>query len=218
MRFTADEVAQYLKEHPEFFDEYAEVLAEIYVPHPHGGRAIPIAERQIVTLRDRNRALEDKLHELVRFGQENDGTITKMHNLTLALIAADSLDAVAAALVVTLRTDFEVPHAAVRLWAEGEDGGVFGPASPEVRVFAASLKAPYFSSNAMFETAAWFGPEAGDLQSFAYVPVKGGACSGLVAMASADPARFRPDMGTLYLERMGDIASAVLARHAPAAG
>ena len=56
MRPTPDDVAQYLRDHPEFFDEYAEVLAQIYVPHPHGGRAIPITERQIVTLRDKARA------------------------------------------------------------------------------------------------------------------------------------------------------------------
>ena len=28
-----------------FWNEYADLLAEIYVPHPHGGHAIPIAER-----------------------------------------------------------------------------------------------------------------------------------------------------------------------------
>ena len=29
-----EEVAKYLKDHPEFFDEYAELLSSIYVPHP----------------------------------------------------------------------------------------------------------------------------------------------------------------------------------------
>lgn len=218
MRFTADEVAQYLKDHPEFFDEYAEMLAEIYVPHPHGGRAIPIAERQIVTLRERNRALEDKLHELVQFGQENDGTIGKMHGLTLALLAADSVDAAAAALVVTLRSDFAVPQVALRLWGNGTEGGtLFGAASNEVRVFAESLKAPYFSPNAMFETAQWFNEGGEPLQSFGYVPLRAGERVGLLAMASENPDRFRPDMGSLYLERMGEIASAVFARHLSAA-
>ena len=37
------------------------------VPHPHGGRAISIAERQILTLRDKSRQLETKLVELIRF-------------------------------------------------------------------------------------------------------------------------------------------------------
>ena len=51
-------VAEYLKENPRFFEDYADVIAEIFVPHPHGGHAIPIAERQIVTLRERIQDLE----------------------------------------------------------------------------------------------------------------------------------------------------------------
>jgi len=52
MEFGSEEVAQYLRENPKFFDEYADMLADIFVSHPHGGRAISISERQIVTLRD----------------------------------------------------------------------------------------------------------------------------------------------------------------------
>ena len=52
---TSDGVASFLQEHPEFFEQYADVLADIYIPHPHGGRAIPISERQILTLRERSK-------------------------------------------------------------------------------------------------------------------------------------------------------------------
>ena len=64
-----EEVAKYLKEHPEFFETYADQLAEINIPHPHGGRAIPIAERQTVALRDKVKLLEGKLGELIQFGE-----------------------------------------------------------------------------------------------------------------------------------------------------
>ncbi len=57
----AGAVADYLKENPGFFEQYADLLAEIFVPHPHGGRAIPNAERQIVTLREKNVQLDTKL-------------------------------------------------------------------------------------------------------------------------------------------------------------
>ena len=56
-RWTTSAVAEYLKQNPQFFEDYADVIAEIFVPHPHGGHAIPIAERQILTLRE-------KIHEL----------------------------------------------------------------------------------------------------------------------------------------------------------
>src|SRR6185503_20296121 len=93
-----DEVVAYLKEHPEFFEHYAELLAEIYIPHPHGGRAIPISERQILTLRDKSKQLEDKLRELIVFGEQNDAIGEKVHRLTLALVAARDIEAVLTAL------------------------------------------------------------------------------------------------------------------------
>ena len=54
-----NEVAQFLKTHPQFFDQHPQLLETIYVPHPHGGRAIPLTERQIVTLREKVRHWRD---------------------------------------------------------------------------------------------------------------------------------------------------------------
>ena len=71
----ASAVADYLKQHPQFFEEYADVVAQIFVPHPHGGHAIPLAERQILALREKNQQLENKLRELIRFGTENDDAL-----------------------------------------------------------------------------------------------------------------------------------------------
>ena len=42
---NADDIARYLRTHPQFFDQHPELLESIFVPHPHGGRAIPLAER-----------------------------------------------------------------------------------------------------------------------------------------------------------------------------
>ena len=60
----SEEVAQYLQDHPQFFEEHAELMSHMVIPHPHGGRTISITERQMVSLRDKNRQLEDKMGEL----------------------------------------------------------------------------------------------------------------------------------------------------------
>src|SRR5574340_863051 len=78
----AEEVADYLQQHPEFFEQYADMLAEIYIQHPHGGRAIPISERQILTLREKGKQLENKLREIIQFGEQNDAIGEKMHRIT----------------------------------------------------------------------------------------------------------------------------------------
>src|SRR5438128_12117377 len=110
----ATAVADYLKQHPEFFEDYADLLAEIYVPHPHGGHAIPIAERQIVSLREKNGQLESKLRELIQFGSENDTTLDELHPSTLALFSAADLETTLGVLCHSVHDDSLVPQAAGR--------------------------------------------------------------------------------------------------------
>jgi hypothetical protein len=210
----SEQVAAYLQEHPEFFEEYADALAEIYIPHPHGGRAIPISERQILTLREKNRALESKLKELIEFGEENDAIGERLHRLTISLIGARDRDAVLHDLYFNLREDFAVPHIALRLWpaeadAEREE---FRDAGQEVRMFTESLSGPYCIGHAMYDTATWFGEDGARLRSFAYLPLKGNDVIGLLALASEDPQRFYPEMGTLYLRRLADMVVAAMHR------
>jgi uncharacterized protein YigA (DUF484 family) len=209
---TPDAVVNYLKQHPEFFEEQAEFLATIMIPHPHGGRAIPLSERQILTLRDKSRLLEDKLRELIVFGEQNDAIGEKMHRLTLALVAARDIEGVVSALHFNLREDFAVPHTVLRLWPEGAHAQLpeFNPASAAARDFAESLSNPYCSAHAMVDTGEWFGEATAHLRSFAYVALKNERSFGLLAMASEDAQRFYPEMGTLYLKRLGEVAAAAV--------
>jgi len=114
----ASAVAEYLKNHPHFFEEHADVLTQILVPHPHGGHAIPLAERQILALRDKNHELDSKLRELISFGTENDAIGEKLHRATLALFAAPDLETTLAVLYHSLKEDFGVPQVAARLWGK----------------------------------------------------------------------------------------------------
>ena len=212
---TPEAVANYLKQHPEFFEQHADFLSTVSIPHPHGGRAISISEHQILTLREKGRQLEGKLRELVGFGEENDAIGEKMHRLTLGLVAARDAEAVIEALYFNLREDFAVPHTVLRLWPHGAhpQRPEFDAVSAEARDFAENLANPYCNAHAMADTAAWFGEEASRLRSFAYVAVKSSRTLGLLALASEDPQRFYPEMGTLYLKRLGGLTAAALLRY-----
>jgi len=213
---TPDAVATYLKQHPEFFEQYADMLAEIFIPHPHGGRAIPLSERQILTLRDKGKQLESKLRELIEYGEENDAIGEKLHRLALALLGARDLEAVSAALYASLGEDFAVPHVALRLWPEGAIPPLpeFAPVGGGAREFAESLANPYCGTRAILDTAGWFGESAALLKSFAYVALKNGDKTvGLLALASEDAQRFYPEVGTLYLKRLGELITAAVLRH-----
>ena len=210
-----EDVARYLKDHPEFFVNFADVIGEITIPHPHGGRAIPISERQLISLREKNKVLEAKLRELVEYGEQNDAIGERVHRAALAIIKAANLEALLQLVHYNLREDFAVPHVAIRLWSEWDHPPLpaFEGCSQEVKVFADSLNQPYCSSKAMFETAEWFGEAASLLKSFAYIALRNDKAFGLLGLASEDPQRFYPGMGTLYLQRLGDLISTALLRH-----
>ena len=211
----SEDVARYLQEHPEFFEEQAELMSSIYVPHPHGGRAIPIAERQIVVLREKNKALEEKLRELIRFGEDNDAIGERVHRLALALLSSGDLRGTLHALAFNLREDFAVPHVALRLWGVAGDGAdlpEFAPVSDGVRILAEGLTQPYCGGHAADEVAGWFGEDRSRLRSFALVALRRERPLGLLVLGSEDPQRFYPEMGTLYLSRIGEMASAALRR------
>src|SRR5512136_1689819 len=155
----ANDVALFLKEHPKFFEDYADVIAEIFVPHPHGGHAIPIAERQIVTLRERNETLDAKLAELVRFGGENDLIGERLHRSTLALFAAQDLETTFTVLYHSLKEDFGVPCVGSRLWGRVPEQSYLpelAATSRELREYADRLAAPYCGNDAPFEARDWF--------------------------------------------------------------
>ena len=210
----AEEVAAYLKEHPEFFEHYADLLAEIYIPHPHGGRAIPISERQILTLREKYKQLEGKLREIIQFGEENDAISEKVHRISVALLAACDIRGALNAVYHNLREDFAVPHVALRVWRASSHAELpeFQPISDASREFAASLSHPHCSGHAMVDTAGLFGEASRHLRSFSYMPLRDGETFGLLALASEDPQRFYPEMGTLYLKLLGELVGAAITR------
>ena len=219
---SAEAVADYLKSNPAFFEHYADLMAQIFVPHPHGGRAVSLVERQMLTLREKSRTAEHKLAELMSFGEDNDRISEKVHRLAVGLMGARSALSVAHLLNFHLTDDFAVPHVAVRLWerpAGAEDAPEFSPVSAELRDLADTLHRPYCGATTGTAMAALFGEAAEHIRSQAIIALRSdGHCIGLIAMGSEETHRFYADMGTLYLERIGELAGAALARvNSPAA-
>jgi hypothetical protein len=77
---------------------------------------------------------------------------------------------------------------------------------------------PFCGPNLGFEATAWL-PQAGQAQSLALLPLRRGAIDsadepafGLLVLGSPDPHRFEATMGTDYLARIAELASAALSR------
>jgi uncharacterized protein YigA (DUF484 family) len=213
---NADQVAEYLRQNPGFFEDHVDILMNLQIPHPHGGRAVSIGERQLVAVREKSRLLEDKLRELIAFGEDNDAVGEKVHRLSCRLMDAPSLDASLDTLYLDLLDHFAVPHVAVRLWHVAEENPEtkeFGAVAAEMREFVEKMPVPYCGHHAVYESQAWFGEAAPHLKSFALVALKREDLHfGVVGLASEDPKRFYPEMGTLYLGRIGELVSHALWR------
>jgi len=220
------DIAHFLATTPGFFERHAELLAAIQLSHPHGARAVSLQERQAEMLRDKIKGLESKIMEMIRNGQENVGIADRLHRWTTTLMLTQDAAAVPAVLLRELRHEFIIPQAGLRLWGVGEAhaGAEFAQAvGADVKSFAASLSSPYCGVNSGFEAARWLA-EDGPTASLALIPLtrqQGGGAQqsfGLLVLGSPDPTRYTAEMGTEFLARIGDIASAALARLLPAAG
>ena len=212
---SPDDVATFLRTHPQFFDQHPELLESIRVPHPYGGRAIPLSERQTVALREKQKVLEGKLTELLQFGEQNDAISEKVHRLAVAMVGARDFAALSQSLDFHLREDFAVPHVALRIWGRTLPAGMetagldaAQPVDDAQKNAAAAMGGPQCGPAAGNPFASWFGEAAEHVRSMALVPLGEAATFGLLALGSEDAQRFFPDMGTLYLRRIGELCAA----------
>src|SRR5574340_1228651 len=207
---NADDIARFLRTHPHFFDQHPDLLESLHVPHPYGGRAIPLAERQTVALREKLRLLEGKLAEIVKNAEENDVISEKVHRLSVALAGARDFPALAHSLYFHLREDFAVPHVALRVWGKSVpvDFQEADPVSDTQKTQAEAMGGAQCGPATGNAFVPWFGEAAEHVRSLALVPLGETAVFGLLALGSEDPQRFYPEMGTLYLRRIGELCAA----------
>ena len=215
---TEDDIANYLANTPGFFERHAELLGSVQLSSPHGQRAVSLQERQMEMLRERIKGLERKLIEMIRAGQDNVALTERMHRWTCAVMLTRSAALLGQVLVEELKHEFMIPQDALRVWGVAAAHAHLPWAqsvSDDVRAFAASLAQPYCGINSQFEAATWLGPGL-STQSLAMVPLRlgraAGECFGLLVVGSPDALRYQADMGTEFLEQVGDLASAALGR------
>jgi len=209
---TDEDIVQYLRAHPDFLSKHNDLLGVLTVTHPRHGHAISLTERQLHVLRGKIQQLEQKLAELIRFGEQNDVIGEKVHRLATSLLVAEGYDGKRRALFASMQDDFAVPHVALRIWdapveREGEE---FQPVSDSVRKFADEMSRPYCGAP-IIEGFDWFGEMTPHIRSIALAPLwREKRVGGLLALGSEEPERFYNEMGTLYLERIGTLTSAAL--------
>ena len=218
---TEGDIANFLATSPGFFERHAELLGTIQLTSPHGHRAVSLQERQMEMLRDKIKGLERQIVEMIRHGQDNVAIAEKLHRWTHALMLTGNAADLPDVLVRELGHQFLIPQVGIRVWG-GAD--VFAslpfarPVGADAQSFAGSLATPYCGVNTGFEAAEWLDEPTRAL-SIALIALRHDSqqgAFGMLVLASPDPTRYSADMGTEFLVRIGEVASAALTRLLPA--
>lgn len=213
--FSADDVARFLRENPEFFTEHAGIFAALKVPHPHQAHAISLGERQILTLRARARDLEWQLSGLIQNATGNERISKLLIDWCAGLLSENDPRRMPELIVQGLSRLFELPDVALRLWdlSDSVSNSEFGQdISPTIMQAAHDLDKPYCGPADGHDVTSWLTDMP---ESVAMLPLKTGTPArtiGLLVLGSPDVTRFTEDMGTEFLQTIASLASASLSR------
>ena len=158
--------------------------------------------------------------EMVRNGNDNVILSNKILRWAGNLLQGSDVRQLPQQLAIDIEQQFAVPQVGLRLWDVAADFAAEPYArgvSDDLKSFASSLTEPFCGLNTGFESVGWLETPA-SITSLALIPLRMGPSGsstpafGLLVLASSDAQRFTSGMGTDFLARIGELASAALSR------
>jgi uncharacterized protein YigA (DUF484 family) len=219
---TEDDIADFLANTPDFFERHAQLLSAVHLMSPDNHRSVSLQERQAQMLRDKIRALEMRIMDMIRHGNENMIITEKLQKWACELLQTPASERVPSALK-NIEVRFQVPQVAVRLWGVAPvfaDAPYAQAVGDEVKEAAASYTVPFVGASSGVEAVQWLQAPA-QAASVALLSLrlsKDQAPFGLLVLASPDAQRYHSGMGTDFLEHLAELCSAALSALLPAKG
>ena len=217
---TEDDIADYLGNTPDFFERHAELLAAVHLNSPHSNRAVSLQERQAQMLREKIKLLEHRIMDMIRHGNENVMLSDKLLQWARILFLNVDPMTLPGQMADEIAQQFSVPQVGIKVWGVAPpfaDAGFAHGVSEDAKLFASSLMEPFCGVNTGFEAINWL-PDPQAVASLAILPLRTGPLGstapafGLLVLASPDAQRFNSAMGTDFLARLAELASAALSR------
>ena len=212
-KMSAHDVAIWLRRHPNFLGQFPDLAISLVVPKEEGKTAA-LSTYQLEILRDKNKEMTRRLHELNLNALENEKLSMHIHQLALALMRSQNRADVTNNLVACLTEDFS--SESVRIISFEAVAGVTAewfthmPAD-DLRLVAfkdcLDTNEPLCGRLNAAKNSVLFGESSTFTQSIALIPVNG---IGLIAVGSADNHRFYPGMGTVFLRWIGELYQTAL--------
>ena len=221
-----DIVANYLSQHPDFFDKQKELLLSLSIHH-ESGDAISLLERQVTLFRERNKELNDNINSFILNAEDNDALFEKTRIIILAILRSNTLSELSEAVSHNMKLEFAALDSALIFIAEKDSAdGLFIKSRAEAIAALGELyeKKRTLCTSISKEQCDFLFPEVqGKIVSAAIIPVhiahaeiqqhnKGVPGQPLLVIGSDQPDHFNSTLDTLFLDFIGEVMACHIGR------
>ncbi|CCN71301.1 DUF484 family protein [Vibrio nigripulchritudo] len=203
---TAEIVAEYLLDNPDFFQHRADLVERLSIPHRQQG-AVSLVEVQLNRHRQRIEELEEEITQLMSLAANNDRTFHEFMDLQQQVLQCDNLNQVAECIEEKAR------ELGLKGWMK-----VFN--APDSLRTLSQEQYQRFATNHFNGKDAFLGrlkqtdrtllfseETVSELGSFAILPIIRKKPLGIIAFSSDDGGHFQPNMDTLFLRHLTLVVS-----------
>ncbi len=217
-KLSRENVARYLRTHSDFFMHHSELIETLAIPH-ETGEAVSLVERQVELLRNKNKELDRKLHQLITVAKDNERVNRRLHTLALAIVSVKGFDETLNSIQELLHTDFPGTKVHIRLFDVLPSTNAQECVRIETSLLKTKLVQDLFSSRRrgvafltkrQIENVFMLEEGRKPIRSAAAVALKKHQHLGVLLLGSTDANRFQSGMGTLFLGNLGEIIGAKL--------
>lgn len=201
-------IAEYLAQHPDFFDRHGDILRDLRLHHP-SGRAVSLIEKQVSALRERNTELRHRLNQLLDNARQNDRLFERSKRLVLSLLECNELGDLIDALYYSLDKEFSIPFVRLILFRKPHQPCSIKVASEDEAkvVLGRHLKASRAVGGGLSreEITFLFDKDHQRVGSAAMVPLYYNQPLGILAVGHEDPKHYQAGMGTIFLTHIAEV-------------
>ncbi|BCL71569.1 3',5'-cyclic-nucleotide phosphodiesterase [Vibrio nigripulchritudo] len=203
---TAEIIAEYLLDNPDFFQHRADLVERLSIPHRQQG-AVSLVEVQLNRHRQRIEELEEEITQLMSLAANNDRTFHEFMDLQQQVLQCDNLNQVAECIEEKAR------ELGLKGWMK-----VFN--APDSERALSQEQYQRFATNHFNGKDAFLGrlkqtdrtllfseETVSELGSFAILPIIRNKPLGIIAFSSDDGGHFQPNMDTLFLRHLTLVVS-----------
>nr|WP_297349520.1 DUF484 family protein [uncultured Glaciecola sp.] len=194
---TEAEVREYILNNKDFFVKNPDVAERVQVPHKQKG-TVSLVELQGSQLRKKVRQLSFKLSQLISIAKQNEQIYRVYADLNLRLLRCTDFAEMQYTIEETLQDELDMSAAAIKPFK-----GLFALPEIQQRLFLEKRFKDtdfFFGRLNQHEKQLLFGD--GIAESVALVLLGDKRDLGILAIGSADPIHFEPDMDTLLIKQL----------------